>query len=543
MNIASPFSPAAPPPRSPGGGGTKRTRAAAAVQAAFVAAWMLLLCASLGLKASARLLGWPRWGEFVLGENRELASFPDFRRTPVRSWGAALDAWYNDQFAFRSRIVQFYRFVHADLLYSPIVANEIPGLGGWMFRNGMLRNGNDWPEINDYLGVFELTPAETARWIELFEGRREWAAAHGLRYLQAITPTKAQIHPEHLPPAIAHHRGRCVRDQVRAALESSPARDSVIFLCDALRDATDREHRLCFYQVDHHVNAYGCYILWREIMAAAGRLLGTPMEMPPYGDDPPPAVRGNLEWGCFPSGSPGYERLAVRMPGMECVSSRAFDPGAAANPAARRHAFFLAFAMPGGARRTLVVAHDSFLRYGLTSWLRHDVEPVRIPLASGFDRALTLMFTRYDTRLLARIVAAESPALVVEQISEMRLAQDVVGLDETMHRAAAFSRGTPVSPEDAAALPPGTPLLARATLRDAVDPTGTWTDMGEETDVPELSVEILAGGTALASAATWPGPCRAVYYPPLPLGGHPASLRVSGGSASSAVLDLRLPAP
>ena len=150
-------------------------------------------------------------------------------------WGAGLDAWYNDQFAYRARIVQFYRFLLGDVLASPIVDNEVPGTGGWMYRNG-----ESWPEIKDYLGVFELTPAETARWIEFFEGRCEWAAAHGARYLQAITPVKAQIHPEHLPPAVARHRGQCVREQVRAALEGSSAKDSVLFLTDAVREITDR---------------------------------------------------------------------------------------------------------------------------------------------------------------------------------------------------------------------------------------------------------------------------------------------------------------
>ena len=496
----------------------KRIRTITAVQAAFVAAWMLLLCASLGFKASARLLGWPQWDDFRLEENRNLATFPDLRRTPARDWGSGIDAWYNDQFAFRSRIVQFYRWLHTDCLASPINDIEIPGTGGWMYRNG-----ETWAEISDYLGAFELTPEETARWIEFFEGRVEWASAHGARYLQVVTPVKAQIHPEHLPPAVRRHRGQGVREQVRAALQDSPARDHVLFLTDAIREITDRGGRTYFYPSDHHVNGYGCYVIYREIMAAAERFFGPPMQMPPWYDDPPAAVRDGREWGCFHCGATNYERLAVRMPGMEPVRSPVIGD---VEPKPSNH---IAFAVPGNVRRTIAIAHDSFLRFPMYSWYHSDVEPVRIPLATGFDRAITLMFMRYNTRLLDRLVADESPAMIVEQFPEIRLTQDLRGFDEIMRRAAAFSRGTPITPEDALALPPSTPLLARATLRDVSGPDA-------------LTVTLLADTTPLATEATAPAPIRAVYFASLPLGGHPLSLSLPDATASSTTLDLRLPA-
>ena len=494
----------------------RRIRKTSIVQAAFVAAWMLLLCASLGFKASARLLGWPQWDDFRLEENRNLATFPDLRHTPTRDWGSGIDAWYNDQFAFRSRIVQFYRWLHNAVLASPTVPNEVPGTGGWIYRNS-----ETWREIDDYLGVFELTPEETARWIEFFEGRVEWAAAHGAVYVQAITPVKAQIHPEHLPPAVARHRGQSVRDQVRAALQDSPARDHVVFLTDAIREITDRGGRTYFYPSDHHVNGYGCYVIYREIMTAAARFFGPPMTMVPWYDDPPASVRDNLEWGCFQCGNVNYERLAVRMPGMEPVPSGAFDA------TAPRPNGPICFAWPGGkVQRTAVIAHDSFLRFPMYSWYHSDVEPVRVPLADGFDRAVTLMFTRYTTRQLDRIVAAEAPAYIVEQFPEIRLTQNVQGLDETMRRAAAFSRGTPVTAEAALALPPGTPLLARATLRDTTATSAT----------------LLSDGNEIATEPTTPAPLRALYFGELPLGGHPLSLHLPDATASSTTLDLRLPA-
>ena len=223
------------------------------------------------------------------------------------------------------------------------------------------------------------------------------------------------------------------------------------------------------------------------------------------------------------------------MPDMEVVRSGAFDrvPPKPNAP--------IAFGLRGGARRTIVIAHDSFLRFPLYSWYHNDVEPVRIPLANGFDRAITLMFTRYYTAQLNRIVAAESPALIVEQFPEIRLTQNIQGLDATMRRAAAFSHGRPVGAEEAAALPEGTPLLARVTLENATDPSGEWTDMRNGVDVPVLSVELSADGETVASEPTWPGPVRALYYGELPLGGRAVEVKVTAGRAENIRLDLRVP--
>lgn len=500
------------------------------IQRGFVAFWVAILLSSLAFKVSARFLGWPDWGRFVISENRHLTPSPNLRELPAKEWGRAIEAWYNDQFAWRSRLIQFYRYLHVAILHSAIKEQEVPGKGQWIFRRG-----GSWAELEDYLGAFELTPAELARWVELFEGRKQWAEAHGAFYLEVITPVKAQIHPERLFPMISRHRGQGVREQVRAALQTSLARDDVLFITDVIEAITRENRRTYFYATDHHVNGYGAYVIFREMMTAAAERLG-PMNMPPFYDDPPAAVREDREWGCYHCGQPGYERLSVHMPGMHPVRSSFISPGGP-YPAVP-----LAFEMPG-AHRTLVIGHDSFLRFPMFSWYHSDEEPVRIPIADGFDRVLSLLFTRFTTGRLNRVVAAERPSLIIEQFPEIKLTQEVYGYDETMRRAAAFGRGTPIEAADALALPPDTPLLARITIDDLTDATGEWTDMRNGKDVPEITVHLHSGTNRLDSAVTWPGARRAIFFPALPLGGHPLHVTLENASPATPppAIHLRIP--
>lgn len=489
----------------------------------FLTFWALLLFASIGFKLSSKLTGWPRWEDFVIMENRPFYRRPDFRSTPVREWGAAMDRWYNDNFAWRSRILQFYRYVHIYWLRTSIGRTEVPGRDGWVFRKG-----GDWAELEDYLGAFELTPEEIGRWVELFEGRQQWAEAHGVHYLEVITPVKAQIHPEKLFPMIARHRGQGVREQVQAALAGSPARDHVLFITDLIARVTRTQ--TVFYASDHHLNGYGTYLLFQAINEALAARLG-PMTMPPFYPEPRPAVAGGAEAGCFQKGRPGYEKLFVSVPGMRNDAS---------SPAVKRggkYPYVNVVLTQPGARRTLVLAHDSFLRYPLSSWNQGD--PLLLPVADGFDRILSILFKRLKTRELDHLVSVEQPAVIVEQFPEIKLNQEVVGLDDTMRQAAAFGRARPWREPDPP--PAGTPLQVRVILEQVTDPSGTWTDMRNGRGVPEITVELVQDGRVLASLITYPGPRRALFFPSFPAPGAPLEVRLRGGHGRVAGVELRTP--
>ena len=481
---------------------TPRVRLAIAI--AFVAFWMAALCASPLMRVSWKLAGWPDWRGIRIVENRGLAEKPDLRATPVKQWGGAVEAWYNDSLPWRAWLIQRYRDFHFKGLKTAVL-HQVPGEGAWVFRRG-----GSWPELDDYLGAFELTPEELDAWAELIEGRKAWAEAHGTRYLQVIASTKPQIQPEKILPALRSRRGVCVREQLERRLANSPARANVLFTHDALLAAAAK--RDVFYEEDHHVNAYGASILFQAMVEKLATWFPGIGSVPFY-DEPPADVLAGEAPGCYED----HRRLRVVVPGARQIPHPLVRlAGGSRHPQAS-----VAIHQPGDPR-LLVIGHDSFLRFSLFSWHRKEAGKVVLPFGDGFSEIVSLMFLRFKTSHLNAIMAERVPDAIVEQFSECRLSYGPIGLDETMRRAAAFGRGAPVEPAEAG----GRPVLPRCVLENV---SGSAT----------ITVELLDGTMVLDAATLAPGVRRAVFFKPVTPARGPLAVRVREGLAEQTSLTLR----
>ena len=487
----------------------------------FVLLWMAILLAPAGAKLSHHFLGWPPVAadpENVSRENRRMSPVPAFRELPSRDWGRASEAWFDDRVPARNALVDVYKFLHFRVLKAPL-AQQVPGVGDWIFRRG-----GSWPEMDDYLGAFSFSPEELDDWRTLFEGRVAWAEAHGTRYLEVLAPVKAQIHPDRVSPLLRPLHGATARSQIAAAMAGSPAASNLLCLADAI-DAAQESGREVFYRGDHHVNAYGCYLLYRGIADRLRELWFPDLPPPPpFYDDPPADVVERRTPGCYEA----YGRLEVSVPG----SRRAAHPALAIPLARRDYPQVPVCVVQPGERRTAVFAHDSFLRYPLYSWHFHPPERFAVPLGPGFDRIAMLLHKRFATSVLEAAVRDEIPAVLVEQFSESKLVLSPVdaGLDDVMRRAAAFGRGVPL--EEISAEAPAGPFLVRAVLdRVAADPAGPR---------PATAELLSAAGEPLAELPLPPGVRRALFFPPVDAP-PPYSLRLSGATAGSSALEIRRP--
>ena len=527
----------------------------------FVALWMAILLANLGVKASHRLIGWPGVESRVpLRENRELAPFPSFRALPLREWGARFGDWYDDHFARRPDVIRLHNDLQFRLLKHPI-QEQVPGVGDWVFR----RSGN-WPECEDFLGAKEISAQDLADWRTLLEGRAAWAEAHGTRYLQVLTPVKAQMHAEKMPPLLRRLRGTPVRGQVAAALAGSFAETNLLCLSDALSGAL-ASGREVFYHDDHHVNAYGCHLLYAGIVERLGELWFPGMPSPPpFYDDPPSEVVERRAPGCYEA----YNRLEVSVPGSRMLE----NPSLGIGVGDRHYPMVPVYVEQPGEHRYAVFGHDSFLRYPLYSWHRRPPAHFALPMGLGFDRLAMLIFTRFDTRRLDAIVRDEVPDVIVEQFPESKLLLGPIGLDETMRRAAAFGRGTDAGAPPAAAPESHTdgtdstdaaapPAVAHKSHTDSTDSTDAAAHeslpLGADlrTSRPYLAravfervsapngcatARLLAeDGAVLAEEPVSPGARRAVFFAPVET--HPARVEIVGGNAAAVRLDVRKTAP
>lgn len=496
-----------------------------AIRTIFLLLWCAMLLGPVALKVTNARWNVPAFLPFPKFENRLPAERPSLLHTPPREFGPAFDAWYSDHFAYRTRIVNFYRRLLYERLKTPI-DREVPGAGDWVFRRGA-----GWEELEDYLGVFELTDKELDDWRTFFEGRVEWARAHGILYLQFVSSVKAQVHAEKIPPVIRYHRGRNVSTQVRDALKGSPAERHVLFIGDELRAAVQAGHET-YYHEDHHPAPYGA---WMQFDALNRRLredfpdIG---DMPFYenGEVPADVLAGRIP-GCYYGKN---RRLAVSNPG----TGQTYD---GVRETSLRFPYTNVATTNGTGHVSILMGHDSFMRYSLESWKGRDGS-VRFPFAPGIGRVDANLFVRFTTDSLLWWTSKRLPDVIIEQFPECRLNQNLMGYDDTMRRAAAFGRAVPL-PEGEAPTP-GTTVRALAVLEQLrTSPDQPDETLGEESAAP-VRVLLRAGNAVCASVSVPTGIRRAVFFPEFSADRIPAgaalSIELEGGCCSSSRLELRM---
>ena len=492
--------------------------------AAFCVLWAAALCfpqvARLVL-VRAHVVSWESFSERF--ENRHPAQRPSLRKSSPRhvegkDYGRGLEAWYNDAFPWRTELIRFQRKISFHWLKTPS-GRDVPGRGEWIFRRG-----GDWPELDDYLGAFELTPGELSDWLALFEGRREWAAAIGSRYLAMPSPVKAQVRWQELYPAIRRHRGVNVAAQVRKALEASPARDDVLFADDDFLAAFEGGREV-FFDADHHPCAYGEWLLYNRINRRLAEIFPDRVRSPfPWYDDPPPAVLAGKEPGCWLERGGDGLRLDISSPG-----ETQDDDGVP--PTSRRFPYTNVATVREGGGLSILMAHDSYMRFTLASWRRPNGS-VRFPFAQGVGRVRAHIFQRFSRGFLEDMTRDEIPDVLIEQFPECRLdASARKHLDPIIRAAAAFGRAA--DPEPNRVPQPGERIVVRMVLEDvrADDPA------------KNPAAVLRSGNRELGRRPVYPGVKRAVFLGPVEWPDGVLSVTLEGGTASSTNLVWRIAGP
>lgn len=482
----------------------------------FLALWLAVFIESPVFKASARFFGWPDFQARAVQENRILTAHPDLKHLPLREWGHAIDAWYDDNFAWRSDIIRLYRTYRFFVAMYPI-GDQVPGYRGMIFR----RNGT-WPEIEDYLGAIRVDEQMRKDWRTLLEGRVAWADAHGAHYIEAVAPVKAQVHPERAPWTIRKFSGHSSRLQLIDAMKGSFAETNVLYFTDDFRREA-LEGRELFYPEDHHVNPYGCWKLYCGIIGRLRELWYPWLTITPYYDEPPPEVRSKTAMGAWTDwekrrlevSAPGYTPQAVPELGISLE-----QPNYPACPI---------YVKREGEGLYLAMRNDSLLRFPLSSWSRRgDVSSVALPFGDSFSDIAMFIFKRFNTKELEDLVAPRVPDIIIEEFPECKISLGVFDLDETMRRAAAWGNAIQLetAPEK------DVQMLALGTFENAMC-------SGEDKTLRAYIMD--SNGKMVASETFSPGVRRAIFFGAIQ-GNPPFSLALAGGTAIAQRLDLRIPA-
>ncbi len=199
-------------------------------------------------------------GSFVLEENRTLATRPALKltRASLGEYPQKLEAYFNDQFGFRKRLIHWLAIAKVKGLGVTSWPSVILGRKGWLYLGG-------YAALPYYRGTKPFTPKDLERYQKILEGRRDWLAERGIPYLFVILPNKDTIYPEFMPPAYTKVRPKSRADQLIDHMKAH----STVTILDVREDLRRAKERDVLYDLtDTHWNARGAFIAYEQIVEA-----------------------------------------------------------------------------------------------------------------------------------------------------------------------------------------------------------------------------------------------------------------------------------
>jgi alginate O-acetyltransferase complex protein AlgJ len=229
--------------------------------------WVLaaLLVTATTLPMLGILTGWGR-NDTGWIENRPLKTFPRLAlaRREVKNFRKDFEAWFNDNFGWRTSLVRFHGHLAIWLGVSP-TPKVVLGKQGWLYYDG--EPGQNFIDIY-YRSVKPFTVSELETWQTALEERQRWLAKHGISYLVVFIPNKETIYPEFLPDAVKKLRETTRLDQLVDYLRCNSTLD-VLDLREAL--LVGKKRAQIYFRTDTHWNSLGAYIAYEQIINCLAR--------------------------------------------------------------------------------------------------------------------------------------------------------------------------------------------------------------------------------------------------------------------------------
>jgi len=194
-----------------------------------------------------------------INENRAPASFPIYRRgrKAVQNYLSGLEAYFNDHFGFRKRLVRWEKHWRKQIFRIVKSSTAVVGKDEWMYFTGGLM-------IDDIMGNKPFSDRELEAWRELLTQRRDWLAARGIRYLLVIPPDKHTIYPEFLPDWLAQNSRPPHRIDQFMNYMSTHTDVPILDLRPAILEG--KKLGRIYHQTDTHWNAMGAFLGYRSLV-------------------------------------------------------------------------------------------------------------------------------------------------------------------------------------------------------------------------------------------------------------------------------------
>ncbi len=172
-----------------------------------------------------------------------------------REYFRALQAYYVNNYGFRSVLVEAYNTILSDYLNNFNERSVIYGKDSWMFWAG---DG----VLEQYRAIRPLTDDQLIRYRKILYERHAWCEANGMTYIFIIAPNKHGIYSEYLPDWIDKADDMSQTDQLAALFQESEV--NYIDVRPVLIE--NKERFRLYYKFDTHWNELGAFVAYREIM-------------------------------------------------------------------------------------------------------------------------------------------------------------------------------------------------------------------------------------------------------------------------------------
>ena len=442
-------------------------------------------------------------------EKRRPAPFPVFSELPSRQWGKGFDSFFNDCFPCRKTWIKNYRSIFVKILHGPY-AGRVPGKSRYEFYTGEI------PELETYMGICTLSDSKIADWVTIFEGRKAWADAMGIRYFQVIVPYRAFIDEPFLPPRLRAQRRESLGERLVKTARGGPVASDLLYPIDTLRQAEENSGLPCYYKDDAHFSAYGTFVLFHLINEKI-RMSFPAVEVISLYDattnqhatTPKCTMAGRALEVTYPGEINGKDDyyLSVRDTG---------HPYPEKNVMTRR---------PGKGLR-LLLSNDSMLRLSLDSWGKAEGN-VHFPLGKGIKEIKSFMWRSLQPGLLESIVTDEIPDLWVEEMLEDRVKKLQFNVTPSLRNGAAFGRAEPHAGTVVPGLPDGKIHLLAVLERPVAH-----TVSADPHKLLPLKVRFFIGDECVCEETTYQGRRRVVFSPPIRIlpkyVGRPVRVEIDG---------------
>ncbi|MCI5081964.1 MAG: hypothetical protein MRY78_09735 [Saprospiraceae bacterium] len=186
---------------------------------------------------------------FVLLPEQQLAGRQGITERPYLNinhldpFSKEYEAYYNDQFKWRSYFLQFNNWLNIHTFDKMVLPGKVViGKDDWLFRGGH--------QMEVYRGIFQLSPNELEATIQEIKQRQQKAEAAGSRFYLTIAPLKAHVYKAQLPDNLH----QLIPESYTQQLVQAMRKEGINYIDLFTPLETAAKDRLMYLKTDHHWN-------------------------------------------------------------------------------------------------------------------------------------------------------------------------------------------------------------------------------------------------------------------------------------------------